>query len=75
MEAYQEFVSARCVEIIEGNSEVKALHEGITKTIQEIKKAFTPDDFALFCDYESQINNVRAKENRCIYEQARKDNL
>jgi len=71
--AYQKFVSQRCIEITSENKEIRALYSDIIKILHEIKRALTQREFELFCEYESQINNIRTKENRCIYVQARKD--
>ena len=73
--AYQKFVSQRCIEITSENKEIRALYSDIIKILHEIKRALTQREFELFCEYESQINNIRTKENRCIYVQARKDSL
>lgn len=71
--AYQEFISQRCAEIIAENSGLRPLYEEISQTIQKVKKTFTQEDYALFCEYESQINNARVAEHETIYREARED--
>lgn len=71
--AFEEFVIARCCEVIKDDLQCKELIQDIIAISQELKAILAPEQYNVFLKYDRKIAAYQARLETVLYKQGAKD--